>query len=201
MLAIRTAARTATRRTRLAIPALVTSLLLALASCTTSATTTDSATTAAPDGAAMAVTVTDPWVKAVDGGMTGVFGTLTNESDAEIRIVSAESPVSPVAELHEVTADEAGEMVMQPKEGGFVLAAGGTHELVPGGDHIMLMDVGDPLEPGEEITVTLTAQDGSSVTFTAPARSYTGANETYQGGDTEGGMGEGHTGTPEPTDS
>lgn len=195
------ATRTATRRSRLAIPALVTGLLLALASCTTSTTTSASSTTAAPDDAATAVTVSDPWVKAADGGMTGVFGTLTNESDAEIRIVSAESSVSSGAELHEVTANEAGEMVMQPKEGGFVLAAGGTHELTPGGDHIMLMDVGGPLEPGEEITVTLTAQDGSSVTFTAPARSYTGANETYEGGDTEGGMVEGHTGTPEPEDS
>lgn len=191
-----TVARTTTPPSRVLrtalLPTLAVGLLLGLSACTTPSP--------APGTTAAAVTVVDPWVKAVDDGMTGVFGTLANDSDAEVVIVSAESSVSAVAELHEVAANEAGDMVMMPKEGGFVVPAGGTHELAPGADHIMLMDVDGPLEPGTEVIVTLTTTDGATITFTAPARSYTGANETYEGDDTEDDMG-GHPSTPEPEDS
>lgn len=143
------------------------------------------AATSSPTAAqADALTVTDPWVKAADEGMTAAFGVLGNSSDQDVRIVSATTELSTM-ELHEMTTDAAGAMVMQQKEGGFVVEAGGTHALAPGGDHLMLMDLTAPVEPGDEITITLTAEDGSTFELTAPARSFSGAEEEYVG---EGGM-------------
>lgn len=148
-------------------------------------TTTPAAGATAADEGATAITVTDPWIKAVDSGMTAVFGTLVNGSDSEVRFVSAVTSASPKIELHEMAKNDAGEMVMRPKKDGFVLAAGGSHELAPGGDHLMIMDISAPVKPGDEVSVTLTAEDGSEFTFMAPARTYTGGNETYE----PGGMG------------
>jgi len=145
------------------------------------ATSATGAATGSTKGAA-AITVTDPWIKAADSGMTAVFATLTNGSDSEVRLVSAATSASPKIELHEMAKNDAGEMVMRPKEGGFVLAAGGTHELAPGGDHLMIMELAAPVKPGDEVSVTLTADDGTEVTFTAPARTYTGAKENYAPG-------------------
>lgn len=168
---------------------------LALTGCAGATTTTESDTASqsspasAADSAALKLTVTDPWAKAADSGMTAVFGTLTNESDTDIQIVSAATSASPMAELHEVVADATGQMVMQPKQGGFTVPAGGSLTLAPGKDHIMVMQLTTPIKPGDEIEVTLTSADGGSVKFAAPARTFPGAGENYQSGTpTESGM-------------
>ena len=88
-------------------------------------------------------------------------------------------------ELHETVENESGAMIMREIEGGFVIPAGETLDLVPGGNHIMLMDLTDPLAAGEEVTFTLTFSDDSSYEFTAPVKDYAGANENYEGGDEE----------------
>ncbi|HWS56942.1 MAG TPA: copper chaperone PCu(A)C [Actinotalea sp.] len=127
-----------------------------------------------------ALTVTDPWVKAADAGMTAAFGTLVNHTDEEIRIVAAGTDLATV-ELHEVAAGADGAMVMRPKVGGFAVPADGSHELMPGGDHLMLMALTAPVQPGDEIEITLESADGSTWTFTASARTFDGAQEDYVG--------------------
>lgn len=172
-------------------------LALALAGSLTACAGDDAVTpAAAPAATAAAVTaaapletdgltITDPWVKAADTGMTATFGTLVNSSNLEVTIESASSSVS-MMELHEMAANDSGEMVMRPKVGGFVIPAGGTHVLEPGADHLMMMNVTAPVKPGDEVAVTLTAKDGSTYEFTAPARSFAGGNETYKKGDDSG---------------
>ncbi|MGW2223609.1 copper chaperone PCu(A)C, partial [Nonomuraea sp. NPDC001684] len=113
-----------------------------------------------------ALTITDPWIKTGGKGMTAAFGTLVNNTDAELTVVSGASPLSPTVELHEVV-DSGGKMVMRPKKGGFVVPARGSHQLAPGGDHIMLMGVTGKVEPGAEVPFTLTLADGSTLQFTA----------------------------------
>ncbi|GII79950.1 hypothetical protein Sru01_49320 [Sphaerisporangium rufum] len=144
--------------------------------------------TAAPAASPTSVlSVIDPWVKATDKGMTAAFGTLVNNTDTEVRVVSGASPLSPKIELHEVVESD-GKMVMRPKEGGFVIPARGTHQLTPGGDHIMLMGVADKVEPGAEIPFTLTLADGGTLRFTAIGKEFAGGKEDYQPGSGEGGM-------------
>lgn len=127
---------------------------------------------------AAAVTIRDPWVKAADKGMSAAFGTLVNTSGAAMTVVSATSSVSPMMELHEIATVD-GKMVMRPKQGGFTVPAGGTHELAPGGDHLMMMDLATPVKPGDAVTVKLTLSDGSSIEFTAVGKAFAAGNESY----------------------
>lgn len=121
------------------------------------------------------------WAKAADG-MSGVFGTLNNASDAEVTLVSATSEVAGVVELHESISSGA-DTTMREVEGGFSIPAAGSFELAPGGNHIMLMQLASELLPGDEVPVTLTFDDGTTVEVTVLAKSYGGAQENYEGDD------------------
>lgn len=131
---------------------------------------------------ASAVTVTDPWVKTAESGMTAVFGTFTTTGAAPVTVLSAETSASPRTELHEVAAGADGAMVMRPKADGFVVEPGTPHVLAPGGDHIMVMDLASPIRPGDQIEVTLSLSDGSTTRFTALAKETSGGEEHYEGG-------------------
>lgn len=142
---------------------------------------TDSTTGSSTE--AEALTVTDPWVKAAETGMTGAFGTLVNSGEEDVTVVSAAADITDMMELHETVQTDDGAMAMQPKEGGFVVPAGGEHELAPGGDHLMIMDLLRAVEPGEAVTITLTLGDGSTADVEATVKSFTGADENYLDGD------------------
>ena len=151
-------------------------LVFALSGCAAAVPAAQPAATSAPaeevataaEATQQGVTLVDGWAKAGEG-MTGVFGTLTNPGDTDLVITGAESPAAGMVELHVVTADG----VMQKIQGDVVIPAGGTLELMPGGNHIMLMQMSEPLLAGEDVEVTLTFNDGSSATARseiAPAR-------------------------------
>jgi hypothetical protein len=178
-------------RTRTARFGLVLFTAVALAGCSSSGTTepgTDGPETDGPAGES--VQVTDAWVKAADSGMTGAFGELENTGDSDVTVVSITSPASTRLELHETVENETGEMVMREKEGGFTIRAAGSLTLEPGGNHIMLMDLVDPVQAGDEVTFTLGFSDGSSLEFTAPAKEFAGAAENYEGDAGEMDMGD-----------
>lgn len=125
--------------------------------------------------------VVDPWVKSADSGMTAAFGTLTNDGDADVVVTGVSSEASPTMELHETVSGDGG-MQMRQKEGGFTVPAGGEVALTPGGNHLMLMDVAQPLRPGEEVTFTLELADGTTTDFDAVVKEFSGADEEYVGG-------------------
>ena len=120
----------------------------------------------------------DPWVKAQDTDMTGAFGVFSNPSDADITITAASSPSAGMMEIHEVV-DKDGAMVMQPKEGGLLVPAGGSAELKPGSDHLMLMKLPAPIEAGDEIEITVMCDTGGSLTWTSVAKPFEGGAESY----------------------
>jgi copper(I)-binding protein len=128
-----------------------------------------------------ALVITDPWVKAAKHGMTAAFGTLVNNTDAAVTVVSGTSPMSRKIELHEI-ADSGGKRIMRPKKDGFVIPAHGTRRLQPGGDHIMLMGVTKAVKPGAQIPFTLTLAGGQTMEFTAVGKKFAGAREDYQPG-------------------
>ena len=185
-------------RAVLLMPAVALAMTGALSACGSATTSTSStpaatgATSAAtsmapkPTGQAGQLTVTDPWVKAVDTGMTGAFLIVKNTGSAEVHIVSAASPASAMMELHETVMDSSGSMKMQEKKGGFILKAGETHEFKPGSDHIMFMGVSSPLKSGTTATFTLKFADGSTLPVKAEVRTFSGAKETYVPGATTG---------------
>lgn len=154
-------------------------VLAAAALMLTGCASTSATAEAAP--AADSVEIADPWVRSADEGMSAAFGELSNSSNQDVTVVSAESDASSMLELHETVENDSGEMVMREIDGGFVIPAGGSLTLEPGANHIMLMDLTAPLMAGEEATFTLTFSDGSTLEFTAPVKDYSGANEEYEG--------------------
>ncbi|WP_433833864.1 copper chaperone PCu(A)C [Actinoplanes sp. CA-015351] len=150
------------------------------ASSGTKSSSANSSSTNSSGTSTQTLTVRDPWVKAADTGMTAAFATLVNDTKADITIQSATSPASPI-ELHTMAMKD-GKMVMEPKEGGFVIKAGATHELAPGGDHLMLMSPSAAVKPGDELAFTLTLAGGGTVAFTAVAKPFAGAQESYDPG-------------------
>ncbi|MCV7267919.1 copper chaperone PCu(A)C [Mycobacterium doricum] len=136
------------------------------------------------------VAMTNQWASAADSGMTALFGSFTNSGRHDVRIVSGTSPIAGHVEVHEVVPDTAGGKAMQRKEGGLVVPAGGSRELIPGGDHLMLMDLKQPLQPGADVAVTVVFEDGSTLPVTAQVRDFAGGNENYSPGG--GGNGTSH---------
>ncbi len=163
-------------RSRFVLPraTLVAAIALTLAACSNG--------TAGDD--ASSLTITDTWVKAAAEGMTAAFGTIENSSDRDITITGATSDAATAVELHEVVDD-----VMRPVEGGFIVPAGGSLSLAPGGYHLMFMGIPAPIAAGDDVSVTLTLSDGSELRLTAVAKDFAGANEDYDGGtDTDSDM-------------
>lgn len=140
-------------------------------------TSADATPTGSP---ACPLTVTDPWLKAADSGMSAAFATLSNAGTTAVQITAASSQSTSATELHEVVTKD-GAMVMQPVGDGFTVPAGGALTLEPGGYHLMLMDITTPIEAGDTVAFTLTCGSAGTVTFDATAKAYDGGNETYHG--------------------
>ena len=166
------------RRLALAVPTVV--ALVVLAGCSSDGTGDGAA---APGTSSPAVgcglTVSDQWVKATDSEMTGVFGTIGNPGQAAVTVVSVSSPSAGKAEIHEVVT-KGGASVMQPKAGGLQIPAGGSATLAPGADHLMLMHLTGPIQPGDDVEVTLVCPDGLTTKFVAVAKPFEGGAESYQ---------------------
>ncbi|SDK88314.1 hypothetical protein SAMN05216282_11644 [Cryobacterium psychrotolerans] len=166
-----------TPATRFAVVAAA--VVLTLTSCAGTAAPAAPATTATKQADSLAID--GAWMKAADGGMSAAFGVLENTGDEDVTIVSAATPASATVELHETVANDSGETVMQETDGGYVVPAGDSFELAPGANHIMLMGLANPVKAGDEVTFTLTLSDGSTFEFDAPAKDFSGGNESYEG--------------------
>jgi copper(I)-binding protein len=140
-------------------------------------------TPAQQDGTSMASSVTfeSPWARATDSAMTAVFGTLAATGDRDVHLVGATSPAAGRVEIHEIARGAGGVNTMQAKAGGITVPPGGSHELAPGGDHLMLMELTAPLRPGGDVEVTLAFEDGSTLPVTAQVRDFAGGDEGYSG--------------------
>ena len=99
-------------------------------------------------------TVTDAWVRGTvpQQKATGLFAQITSAQGG--RLVSASSPVAGVVEIHEMSM-EGDVMKMRALPGGLALPAGKAVALKPGGYHLMLLDLKQPLKTGDTVPVTL----------------------------------------------
>lgn len=166
--------------------ALATGALLTLAACGsgTAAPSSSSQSSAPAAAGALSLTLTDGWCKSSDSmmaemkSMTGCFGTLKNTGSTDVTLTGGMADVAGMIEMHETVKAADGKMVMQATKGGFTVPAGGTFELKPGANHVMLMMLKKPLEIGDMVPVTLTSSEGK-VMVSFQARKFDGANETY----------------------
>ena len=107
--------------------------------------------------------VSNPFVRATPPGakVAGVFMSIENRGKEADRLVSASSPVAGVVEIHEMAMDS-GMMKMRAIKG-IDLQPGATVELQPGGYHVMLEDLKQPLKQGDQIPVRLTFEKAGVV--------------------------------------
>jgi copper(I)-binding protein len=111
-------------------------------------------------GAARAegVEVTGAWARATLPGqkVAGVYMEL--RSDRAAKLVGVESPVAGSAEVHEMRHQD-GVMRMRNVEA-LELPAGQTVKLAPGGLHVMLFELRQPLKPGDQVKLILKLERG-----------------------------------------
>jgi copper(I)-binding protein len=74
------------------------------------------------------------------------------------RLMGASTPVAALAEVHEMKLEE-GVARMRAMPGGLELPPGKMVELKPGGYHLMLLDLKQPLPKESTIALTLVFQD------------------------------------------
>lgn len=110
------------------------------------------------------IKIDHPWSRATVAGIpNGVayFG-LENKGDAADRLVSASSPVAKSAELHNHVME--GEVARMRHVDAIEIPAGGSEVLKPGGLHVMLMGLNEPLQEGQMFPLTLTFENAGDVT-------------------------------------
>jgi copper(I)-binding protein len=118
------------------------------------------------------VAVKDAWVRATVAQQkaTGAFMQLQSAQDA--KLISAQSPVAGVVEVHEMAMD--GGVMKMRAVSNLALPAGKTVDLKPGGYHVMLMDLKGQVKDGDTVPMTLIVEgkDGKrqSVELKVPAR-------------------------------
>jgi copper(I)-binding protein len=144
------------------------------------------------EGAGAAIEVSGAWARTSPAGAEAgaAYMVISSADGATIVSASVDPEVAGVAELHEVVPAEGamddmadgemadddmadgdmdhggtdGEMAMTMQQVPSVeVPAGGTVVFEPGGFHVMLLELPDPLETGEEFDVTLTLDDDTEV--------------------------------------
>ena len=115
------------------------------------------------------ISVSDAWVRATPpGAKTAAVYLTINNPDADDALVAAETNVADEAQLHTHRHDD-GMMRMQQVDR-FELPGGETIELKPGGNHLMLIDIYRPMEPGNSIELRLIFEQNSPLTLQVPVR-------------------------------
>jgi periplasmic copper chaperone A len=102
------------------------------------------------------IEIANPWMRATPKGspVAGAFMTIRNTGTAPDRLLGGSAPVAARFEVHSMVM-EGGVAKMRPVEGGLEVKPGETVELKPGGFHVMLMGLTQPLEKGQKIKGTL----------------------------------------------
>jgi hypothetical protein len=110
------------------------------------------------------VQVVHAWSRATIPGQTGVIYLTINDTGAPDRLTSVASPVAASAALHESFSENG---VSKMREvAGLAVSPGTPVTLAPGGYHIMLMGLKQPLKQGDAFPVTLTFEKAGPVTAT-----------------------------------
>jgi copper(I)-binding protein len=100
--------------------------------------------------------ISQAWSRATPSGakVGGSYLTIENKGTAADKLISASSDAAGSVQVHEMSMT-GGTMKMRPVEGGLAIDPGKTVKLAPGGYHLMMMDLKNPLKQGDKISMTL----------------------------------------------
>lgn len=114
------------------------------------------------------VEIERPWIRATAPGVKIAAGYLTvhNKSAAPERLVGGASPAAERVETHVHIKD--GNILRMREVKGYDVPAQGSLELKPGGAHLMLIGVKQPLKEGDSVPVTLRFERAGEITVNFP---------------------------------
>ncbi|MRG73910.1 copper chaperone PCu(A)C [Alphaproteobacteria bacterium HT1-32] len=109
-----------------------------------------------------------PWARASIGMSrpAAAYLSIRNAGDEPVILIKVSTPVSEMAEIHESTMSD-GTARMGPA-GDLVIPAGSEVVLMPGGLHIMMMKLKQPLIKGDKFNMTLIFKEIGTVDVQLP---------------------------------
>jgi periplasmic copper chaperone A len=115
------------------------------------------------ESSARDLVVTLAWARATPPGadVGAAYVTIENRGATDDRLIGVTSAAAGVVSIHE-TVEENGIAKMRPLQG-IALLAGHTLAMQPGGFHVMLMDLKNPLVEGESVALTLTFEQAGAI--------------------------------------
>ncbi|WP_139024783.1 copper chaperone PCu(A)C [Bradyrhizobium sp. STM 3843] len=126
-----------------------------------------SATARADDIKAGDLVISQAWSRATPGGakVGGGYLTIENKGSAPDRLVAVSGDIAGKIEIHEMAVTN-GVMTMRPLEQGLAIEPGKTVTLAPGGYHLMMMELKNPLKQGDKLPLTLEFEKAGKVAVT-----------------------------------
>ncbi|MGQ0673517.1 MAG: copper chaperone PCu(A)C [Hyphomicrobium sp.] len=114
-----------------------------------------------------AITVENLWARATPGGATvgAAYGVIRNAGADADRLMAIATPLAGRAEIH--THSELDGVMQMRRIEALDIAAGGSAVLAPGGHHLMLFDLKQPLKAGDRVPLTLIFEKAGVVTADA----------------------------------
>jgi periplasmic copper chaperone A len=111
--------------------------------------------------------ITQAWSRATPGGakMGAGYLTIENKGSAVDKLVGVSGDIAGKIEVHEMAMND-GVMKMRPLDKGLAIEPGKTVKLAPGGYHLMMMDLKNPLKQGDKVPVTLEFEKAGKVQVT-----------------------------------
>jgi copper(I)-binding protein len=103
------------------------------------------------------------WARASLSGVRNgiVYGSIVNDGPDSVRLVGGSTPVAARVEFHIHAMN--GDIMTMKQLDSVDLKPGETAILKPGGLHIMLIDLKQPLKAGESFPMTLISASGASI--------------------------------------
>ena len=110
------------------------------------------------------IVINHPWTRATSPAakVGGGYFEAVNNGTVDDRLVGASSPAASRVEIHKMEMAD-GIMKMRPVPDGMAIAGGDKIELAPGGYHLMLIDLTEPIREGDMVPVTLQFEMAGSV--------------------------------------
>jgi len=100
--------------------------------------------------------ISNAWARETVVGQhaTAAYLTIANKGVGDDRLVRVASAAPAMAMLHASESSD-GVSRMRAMESGVAIPAGGTIEFKPGGTHVMVSGLGEPLHPGQSLKMVL----------------------------------------------
>jgi len=109
------------------------------------------------------ITVAHPWARATPGGVKvgGAFFEMKAAAGKDDRLIAVRSPVAGNVEIHNHIMD--GGVARMRRVDAIAVAGGRSVVLAPGGYHVMLMDLKQPLKQGNLLKLTLVFETAGEI--------------------------------------